>query len=1043
MNKKKGSGGLWRGLTAVFASLLALIIGLTYIAQANAAIINTRMGITNYKIVDKADGEKVDSIYYKSEFSSLSDLIAAKDQLAQDISAEGTVLFKNLNGTLPLDAGSETVTLWGLNSVNPTLGGMIGSSVSVASDAGQVQYDLVGALKEKGYTLNDTLLSFYQQEDMTKNYGRKGGHSLTPSFGKMYENPSGYCVGEAPASVYTDDLLASADGTTALVVISRDNSEAADYNPNMESVSPGKKIENSDSYVRPLALSTNEQAVIELAKAHSDKVIVLLNCDNPVEIDALKQDEGIGAILWCGAPGANGFLGVADVLSGAVNPSGHISDTWAVNSASAPAMVNFGVYMYTNNSQNGTGEVLTEDDKGDWYLVESEGIYTGYKYYETRYEDQVLNQGNATDGAGTEADSWNYSDEVSYAFGYGLSYTTFDQTLTGIQWEGPGHTGQATVTVTNTGDVAGKSVVQLYVQAPYKQGGLEKAAIQLIAFEKTDSLEPGASQEVTVEFDPLYFASYDETATKADGTLGAWTLEDGDYYFAIGNGAHEALNNVLAKKNGSEEGLVTTADTEVIMADNAIAYNLAATDIETYSAGVENQLQDMDINKLIADTVEYTTRADWTKGWTPVAAITPTEAMMTGLKDSLYTFSENTGDTGAVTWGQAGARKLIDAVVIGEDGTYQGAMDFDDPIWDELLNQVTLDEAIQFIQQAGDDFENLDSIQLAKTYANDGPLGYTGDQVGGYFVRWTASDKDTNPYYTAEADAMASYRMATMPTEPIVAATFNKALIEREGELLGEDGLYSKESSLFAPGLNLHRTVYCARNHEYYSEDPVLTAYCGNALCVGLKSKGTMAEPKHFAFNHQESNRSGVSTFLTEQAARENELRGFMMSMSANNAQGVMTAFNRAGTAYDGAYRNLLVNVVRNEWGYKGWFVTDMINGADYMNWRDIVAGGGGGALTTSAYDTSNIGAMANSKAAIEKDVWFQEQMREGIRYYIYNLAQSNAMNGISSTTEIVYVTTWYERLLQILTWALAALTVISLVIAGYNDVKSLRKKEG
>lgn len=1038
MSKKKGSTGLWKGLTSIFASLLAIIVGATVIAQANAAIINTRLGITNYKIVETADGEDRDSIYFKSEFSSLSDVIAAKDALAAEISSEGTVLFKNLNGALPLDIGSQRVTLWGLNSINPTLGGKIGSSVSVDAENGQVQYDLVTALNEKGFDLNQDMLKLYQSDAVNGEYGRSGGHSLTPSFGKMYENASTYCVGEAPASIYTDDVLSSADDTVAIVVISRDSSEAADYNPAMTSVSTNpKKKDNSDNYERPLALSENEQAMLALAKQHSTNVVVLINANNPIEIEELKNDDAIGAIVWCGEPGANGFLGVADVLSGAVNPSGHISDTYAVRSDSAPAMVNFGVYLYTNNSQDGTGDVLSEDDKGDWYLVESEGIYTGYKYYETRYEDAVLGQANAADGAGSANDSWSYADEVSYPFGYGLSYTTFEQKLNSVEVN-VGGVGTASVTVTNTGDVAGKSVVQLYVQSPYKQGGLEKAAIQLVAFEKTGVLEPGASEDVTVEFDPMYFASYDENAVKADGTQGAWVLEDGDYYFAIGNGAHEALNNVLAKKNGSEDGLVKTADIEVINADNAIAWNLAETDIETYSAGVQNQLQDMDINKLIADTVEYTTRSDWTKGWTPVAAITPTEAMMVGLRDSLYAFTENSDES--VTWGQSGALKLIDAVVTDESGAYQGVLDLEDPFWDQLLDQVTLDEAIQFIQQAGDDFENLDSIQLAKCYANDGPLGYTGDQVGGYFVRWTESDKNTNPYYTAESDDKASYRMATMPTEPVVAATFNKALIEREGELLGEDGLYSKESSLFAPGLNLHRTVYCARNHEYYSEDSVLTAYCGNALCVGLKAKGTMAEPKHFAFNHQESNRSGLSTFMTEQAARENELRGFQMCMSGNTAQGIMTAFNRAGTAYDGAYRNLLVNVTRGEWGYKGWFVTDMINGADYMNWRDIVAGGGGGALTTSAYDTSNIGAMAASKTAIEKDSWFQKEMKDGIKYYLYNIAQSNAMNGISSTTEIVYVTTWYERALQIATYALAALTAICLVMAVIKDLKSLKK---
>ena len=1035
MSKKKGSG-LWRGLTAITASLLAIVVGGSTIASANASFINQKLGITNFKIVDRAEGEAKDSVYYKSEFGSLQEVIEAKNALAVEIASEGTVLFKNLSKTLPLDTGAEQVTLWGLNSINPTLGGMIGSSVSVAADAGQVQYDLVTSLKEKGFNLNQDMLSFYQQDDMTASYGRKGGHSLTPSFGKMYDNPSGYCIGEAPASVYTDDVLSSADGTAAIVVLSRDNSEAADYNPGMKSVANGKKTENVDSYERPLALSDNEKAVIELAKQHSTKVIVLLNSDNPIEIEDLKNDDAIGAIVWCGAPGANGFLGVADVLSGAVNPSGHITDTYAVRSDSAPALVNFGVYLYTNNSQSGSGNVLSEDDKGDWYLVESEGIYTGYKYYETRYEDLVLNQGNASDAAGSANAAWNWDDEVSYSFGYGLSYTTFEQKLNSVDVN-LGNSCSASVTVTNTGDVAGKSVVQLYVQSPYRQGGLEKAAIQLVAFGKTGVLAPGASEELVIPFDPAYFASYDENAVKADGTQGAWVLEDGDYYFAIGNGAHEALNNVLARKTGNTDGLVLTADTEAINADNAIAWNLAETDMETYSANVQNQLQDMDINKLLENTVEYTTRSDWTKGWKTVEAITPTDAMMIGLTDKLYTLNENTGDNGSITWGQSGPLKLVDALMTDESGAYVGVLDFEDPFWDQLLDQITLDEAIQFTEKAGDDFENLDSIQLARVFANDGPLGYTGDQVGGYFVRWTDSDKNTNPYYTAESDAMASYRMATMPTEPVVAATFNKALIEREGELLGEDGLYSKESAIFAPGLNLHRSVYCARNHEYYSEDSVLTAYCGNALCVGLRSKGTMAEPKHFAFNHQESNRSGLSTFMTEQAARENELRGFQMSMSLNNAQGVMTAFNRAGTAYDGGYRPLLTNIARDEWGYLGWYVTDMINGADYMNWRDVVAAGGGFALTSSAYDTSNIGTMAASKADIQKDIWFQEQMKKGIKYALFNIAQSNAMNGISSTTEIVYVKTWYENVLFGATIGLSVLTALFLLLGVLADRKS------
>ncbi len=1022
-SKKQPTGALWRGLSSITASLLAIVVGATSIANANAAIINTRLGITAYKVVDTSDGEEKDSTYFKSEFTSLKDLVEAKEALAVEISEEGTVLFKNLDKTLPLDTSSENVTLWGLNSINPTLGGMIGSSVAVDEESGQKQYDLQSALSEKGFTLNQDMLDLYSSEKVNGTYGRKNGHSLVPSFGTMYENAKVYNVGEAPKSIYKDDVLKSADDTVALVVISRDNSEAADYNPDMQSAS------EDDSYERPLALSQNEQDMIELAKEHSTKVVVLLNADNPVEIDELKKDEEIGAILWCGAPGAYGFLGVANVLSGEVNPSGHISDTYAVNSTSAPSMVNFGVYLYTNNSQDGKGDKLTEENKGDWYLVESEGIYNGYKYYETRYEDQILGQGSADakDGSST-GDAWNYADEVSYPFGYGLSYTTFEQTLDSVEVK-TGEGGTAKVTVKNTGDVAGKSVAQLYVQTPYTEGGLEKASIQLIGFEKTDVLEPGDSQELTITFDPLYMASYDETAEKEDQTVGAWTLEAGDYYFAIGNGAHEALNNVLANKEVSEDDLIVTADTDIINKDNVAVWNLEKTDIETYSAGVENQLQDMDINHLIEDTVEYTTRSDWSKGWTEVEAITPTDEMMVGLTDNLYELTENDGENGPVTWGVDSGMKLIDLMKLDEEGNYAGAVDFDDPMWDTLMNQITLDEAIQFVSQAGDDFENIDSIQVAKIYANDGPLGYTGDQVGGYYVRWTEGSAK-EPQYVAEGDEYSKYRMAVMPTEPVVAATFNKELVEREGELFGEDGLWSKESSLFAPGLNLHRTVYCSRNHEYYSEDPVLTSYLGNALCTGLKNKGTMAEPKHFAFNHQESNRSGLSTFLKEQAARENELRGFQMCLSNNTAMGLMTAFNRCGTAYSGGYSNLLKNILRNEWGYNGWTVTDMVNGADYMNWRDIIAGGGGGCLTTSAYDTSEIGSMADSKSEIQKDNAFQEEMKKGIKYYLYQFVQSNAMNGISSTTEIVPIRTWYQNALLAAEIVLGILTAVFLVLS-------------
>ena len=995
---------LLRGCTAISASLLAMMIGGTSIAYVNAAFINTRLQSSNYKYVN--DSGDNSSTYFKSEYTSLADLIEDKNRLAEEIASEGTVLLENENAALPLQTSNEKVTLWGLNSHNPTLGGMIGSSVAVAE--GQPSYTIEAALTEKGFTLNQDMIDLYSSEEASA-YARMNGHSLQPSFGPIYENPSGYAVGEANPDIYTDQVLSTADDTAAIVVISRDSSEAADYEVEMTNLTEG------DSFERPLALSEYERAMIELAKQHSTKVIVMLNAANPVEIDELKNDSDIDAIVWVGEPGVSGFLGVADVLDGTVNPSGRLVDTFAVNSASAPAMVNFGVYNYSNCSTSGASDAMAQDAKSDWFVVENEGIYTGYKYYETRYADSVLGQGNATASEGSSTGgAWNYDNEVSYSFGYGISYTTFEQTLESVDVVVGGDS-SATVKVTNTGDVSGKSAALLFVSVPYEQGGLEKSAIQFVGYAKTQVLEPGASEEVTIDFDAEYFASYDEDAVKADGTQGAWTLEAGDYYFAVGNGVHEALNNVLA---------VQTKD-ESLKVSDPVVWTLGETDIETYSENVENRLQDMDINNLIPDTVTYTTRVDWSKGWETITSITPTEEMMKGLTNSLYELTEN-GD--GVQWGEDHGVTMTDAMEIDENGNCIGVKALDDEIWDKLVTQMTLDEAIQFIEKGGDDVENVDSILLGRTYANDGPLGFTYDQVGGYAVRWNKSNAKEETYVAAD-DEYANYSMNTMPTAQVVAATFNKELEAREGELFAEDALWANESSLFAPGINIHRTPYCARNHEYYSEDPVLTSITAVAVCTPAEAKGLQMEPKHFAFNHQESNRSGMSTFINEQAARETELRCFEALMSENICSGIMTAFNRAGTSYVGAYENLLVGIAREEWGYEGWFNTDMINGADYMNWRDITAGGGGNCLTTSAYDTSKIGTMAASKNVIKKDTHFQEMMQTNIKYFLYRLADSNAMNGINKNTKIQYVLTWWQKAIYGLDILFAALTVLFVVL--------------
>ena len=1017
---KSKTTGLARGLAVLLASLFVLSLFATSIAGTWAGKINTFLGTSSYETVKSGESTS-DGIYFESEFGTLKEVIDAKEALAREISQEGTVLFKN-DGALPLNAASEKVTIWGLNALAPTFGGLIGSTTSVNYEAGQTTVNLIDALKENGVSLNEDLLSLYNSSDADA-YRRKAaffgqevpGHSLIPVFWPMFETADSYMIGEPPADFYTKDVLDAAKNTTALVFLSRDSSEASDY-----AVST-MKDPNGDNFERPMALSDNEKALIELAKANSNgKVIVVLNSDVTMEIGELKNDPAISAIVWAGLPGAYGFRGVADVLTGAVNPSGHIADTYATSSISAPAMQNFGLFFFDAPE----GELDPGNDKGNWYIIETEGIYVGYKYYETRYEDAVLGQGNANGTAGVFASNggWDYASEVTYPFGYGMSYTTFEQELQSVDFNIGGES-KAVVKVTNTGSVPGKSVVQLYAQAPYIAGGVEKAAIQLVGFGKTATLAAGESETVTVNFDAKYVASYGENAVKADGTQGAWILDAGDYYFAIGNGAHEALNNVLANKLGSDENLVKVTDDEVINAENAKKVTIGTTDIETYSVGVENQLQDGDIRNLLPERgVEFITRSDWNKGWAPVWGIAPTEEMLKNLHNQVFELTEN-GE--GETWGQSNGMRLIDMVLVDDEGNYQGTVALDDPMWDELLENVTLEEAVNFMKGAGGNFDPINSIGLHMVAIYDGPVGFVSDQVPGYTANWTASESD-EPTYVGPDNEYANWQMPTMPTEPVVAATFNVELVEREGELFGEDSLWANASSLFGPGLNNHRATYCSRNHEYYSEDSMLTNILGVAVCKGGQSKGLMMEPKHFALNHQEANRSGTATFVSEQAAREIELRGFQGALEGNYAQGVMTAFNRLGTVYAGAHRGLLTNILRNEWGYTGYVVTDMINGPEYMNWRDVTFAGGGGCLTENAYDTSIIGDpnSADNMKLIEKDTAFQKELKQMLKYDLYTFANSNTMNGVTSDTRVVRVHPWWETTLIAINWATGILTL-------------------
>lgn len=979
--KKRSNISMWRGLTNVFAILLAVAVGGTSIANANAGTINSSLGTTNTRIEN--GGGDTDTEHYTSDYSSLAELVAAREQLNQAMGEESTVLLKNEGSALPLAAGAK-VTLFGMGSHVPLYGASAGGGSQNTSKEDQV-HDLEACLAERGVNINPEMAAYYASQENTR---------LGPGLSLGWGQPSADAVstGEVAIPVSLESSFAGYSDA-AICVITRGSCEGADW---LDSVP-------NDCTDGPLSLSQAELDMLDAAKRCSDHVIVLLNCVNPMEIDSLKQDSGINAIVWIGFPGTTGFYGVVDVLLGNASPSGRLVDTWAVDAHSSPAMQNFGDFTYTN------ADSISENRNASHYVVYQEGIYVGYRYYETRYEDCVIGQGNASSSKGSRSGAWDYGSEISYGFGYGLSYTSFQQEITGFTSDASSVT--MTVRVTNTGSVPGKDVVQLYVQTPYtdydRQHLVEKSAIQLVAFEKTDELAPGASQEVAVTCDKRDYASYDYTYAKT------YIMDAGEYYFSIGNGAHEALNNILAAKGYSEQA-DSQGDPQLVR-----SYTQNTLDNTTYAVSeigmaVTNQMDDADINYYQKDTVTYLSRNDWDGTWSDgVTGLTATEEMLQALN---YMYTPATNDD-------------TSAIVFGADTDYPLSMmigaEFDDPDWDKILDQLTLEDAVFFICNAGSGIPAANSIVSPFRYGAEGPTGLK-DRT--YWRCWDVEADQGRPTFTSESDPYANYDSNTFQVGVNTAATWNKALIEEMGRIFGEDSLRSNVPYILAPALNIHRTPYSGRNLEYYSEDPVLSAYATDAFSKGATSKGVLRTAKHFAFNDQETNRNGLSTFLNEQEAREIQLRAFQRSCSSGSLNGVMTAYNRVGCEAVASDKGVCTEILRNEWGFKGFVVTDFIFVGSWYDPLLIASTGTSTILSTGDWFTvDQVKGDANLLASI----------RNTMHYALYAFVNSNGMNGIAGDVRLIHVYTWWETSLLALDAALGVVTLGAAVMY----VRAAKKK--
>lgn len=1012
-----------RILSMIFAFTLAAGCAAGSMLEANADQVNNFLGTRTTATKGNGDYEAFtpDEKYLNSDGSANTDaLVAAHIDMGTRIAEEGSVLLKNKdNAALPL-AGTENVTLMGYRSTAAYA--VYGMDIGSPEEASQ-NVSFKDALTAAGFKVNNVVCSAYNTVSATDAYTAKDKNRLagTGYYVESITSANRYNVAEpsideiktsAGEQAFNDSIRQYKDA--GIVVLGRPSSEQGDYYTGDNGRDAAAFSQSKTKNV--LSLSDGERALIEFAKQNFDKVVVVLTTANPMELSELEADEGVDAILWAGYPGNYGFYGVANILAGKANPSGRLADTFAADTASTPAMQNYGLYLYTNGSSLGGSNGLNSNDYyGGAYIVHAEGIYSGYKYYETRYEDTVLSQGNATSGTGiggyNTTGAWNYADEVTYSFGYGLSYTTFTQTITDVEFSPDNRTATVSVAVKNDGDVDGKSVIQIYGQSPYtqydKDNGVEKASVQLLAYDKVE-VAAGATVNVDVEVDMQYLASYDSKVAKS------YIMEQADgYYFALGcnsqsEGAHAAINNILAAK--AEDGAVidTSKMDETGNADAVYKFRWTAAE-DTFAtseegATITNQLDDMDYNYYQKDTVQYLSRSNWQSSWpksyTGLSVVTTTD-MLKYLTNDFHTTTDT--DTEGIVFGAEGETNFTDMFL----------SDFNDERWSGVIDKITLENAVRFTASGNRTFQQMDEVYFlsGNSYVENGSVG---------IQKTLSQQSDMNaPWYVDPTDENAGFYCNSFGGATLMASTWSKQLMEEMGELWGNDALFVNIPMVWAPSINMHRTPYNGRNGEYYSEDGVLSGYTALSVGSGAISKGLITSIKHFAFNEQETARNGISTYMNEQTAREGELRGFQIALEGyKNAEGkrisvlgIMTGYNRAGAIYAGAHQGLMQGILRDEWDFNGYVTSDLAqSGSTYMPYIESILAG------TTNFDTAINNdstvwriSVADLVEEVSGDAEVLRALKEDLHYSLWAFSQSNLANWMTDTTRVVWVWNWWR----------------------------------
>ena len=997
---------LWKTLALICAVLALIMVPVNIVVGMFDNTISLLVpGNTFWELENK----DANAVYYPGMGVSQAERLAAGQALCYEVESEGAALLLN-NGALPLPQGAKVSTL-SVNSVDLTYGGTGSGNV----DASKAD-NLKTALEKSGFEVNVTLWDWYtsdEAEDLkdAAAEGGTGGENATLG-------------GQAPISEIAPDNYPAeirdsiaAYGDAVIITFSRVGGEG--YDCAFPGYKDGDGVVTQFNY---LALNDNERALMSYAdglkkEGKISHIVVLINTSNALQVDFLK-DYDVDACLWVGGLGISGTNAVTDILAGKVNPSGSLVDTYCYDNLSSPAMHNYLALEYTNYN----GQV---PEQASSYMVYQEGIYVGYKYYETRYFDAVMGQGNAGDYAD------QYGREVAYTFGYGLSYTTFEYSNMTVE-TGLNENGEkcynVSVTVTNTGDMAGKETVQVYLSSPYTQydidNRVEKAAVQLVGFGKTTILAPGASEVLTIQIDERDLAAYDAYGA------GTYILDEGTYYLTAATDAHNAANNILAAHGK------TTADGMDSEGNAHLVYGWdLAFDSKTYSKSlngteITNQLDHADPNLYYGeDVVTFLSRNDWSGTWRENIELAIIEKMVaelaidrwTGIGRDFYEYPAEWENLPILA--AANGLTLYDMFNMDEDqDSIVAAEDYDDPAWNKLLQNLTMEELIS----VGDCFHwrhAVPSVNAPGSRDENGPQGLTVSLFGGGLVTMEGE--------SAEATAFTS--------EDVMTATFNTELMYRVGQMIAYDCLDASVSCLYGPGANTHRSPYGGRNFEYYSEDGFLAGEMAYAEVSALLDHGIDVVFKHFALNDTEQDRLGQAAWLTEQAAREIYLKAFQKALEENNGRGgIMTAYTRWGTTWSGFNQNLMSGILRGEWGNKAMYITDNIL-TEYCDASAAIVAGG-----VTCFDAMLTYATDDLKETVgngNPDPIVVNALVEAMHHNLYTIINSAAMNGVGENTVVNQITPAILHTVRNITMVLGVLTIlfISLWILGS---RKLRKTE-